>query len=156
MKLDGPIGPTLLDDGSGIIGAPMDRVDGRLKVTGGAKYSYEWPHEGALYGYVVQSEAASGRIKTLDTGAAEKMPGVRLVLTYKSAPPQQSGDQPQRHRLAGPRTTEERDDAGLVTEGDIERKTRHALAEIDIDHGKMSIIRGRDAARRRSATGRRP
>ena len=92
MKLNGPIGHTVLDDNPGVVGAPIDRVDGRLKVTGGARYSYEWPHEAPLYGYVVQSTAASGTIGALDTAAAERMPGVRLVLTHLTAPPQASGD----------------------------------------------------------------
>jgi xanthine dehydrogenase YagR molybdenum-binding subunit len=86
MKLVGPIGETLLDKNPGIVGAPMDRVDGRLKVTGAARYSYEWPHEAPLYGYVVQAATARGTIKSIDTAAAERMPGVRLVLTYKNAP----------------------------------------------------------------------
>ena len=70
MKLDGPIGHTVLDDNPGLVGAPMDRVDGRLKVTGAARYSYEWPHEAPLYGYVVQSTATSGTITSLDTARA--------------------------------------------------------------------------------------
>ena len=92
MKLDGPIGHTVLDDDPGLVGAPMNRIDGRAKVTGAARYAYEWPHDAPLYGYVVQATAASGTIRSLDTAAAENAPGVRLVLTYLNAPPQATGD----------------------------------------------------------------
>ena len=43
------------------VGAPMDRVDGRLKVTGGARYSAEMPVENVAYGYIVQSTIEIGR-----------------------------------------------------------------------------------------------
>jgi xanthine dehydrogenase YagR molybdenum-binding subunit len=98
MKLDGPIGHTVLDDDPGLVGAPIDRVDGAAKITGTARYAYEWPHDAPLYGYAVQAAAASGTITALDTQAAERAPGVRLVLTYKNAPPQGTGDH---RRFAG-------------------------------------------------------
>jgi xanthine dehydrogenase YagR molybdenum-binding subunit len=49
------------------IGAPLDRVDGHLKVTGAAKYSAEWPMPGVAYGFMVLSTVASGRIRDIDT-----------------------------------------------------------------------------------------
>ena len=90
MKYDTPVGPTPLDARpDGLVGKPLDRVDGRLKVTGRAPYAAEYAGAGqTLYGYALTSPLARGRIAELDTRAAERMPGVRLVLTYKSAPPQ--------------------------------------------------------------------
>ena len=42
MQMNNPIGMTPLDNQpNGIVGKPLDRVDGRLKVTGGAVYAYE-------------------------------------------------------------------------------------------------------------------
>ena len=42
MEMNTPIGPNALDDDAqGVVGKPLDRVDGRLKVTGGARYAYE-------------------------------------------------------------------------------------------------------------------
>lgn len=98
MKWNAPIGITPLDTLPGVVGAPMSRVDGRLKVTGAAKYSYEVPADAPLYGYIVQSTVAAGQIRTLDTAAAERAPGVRLVLTHRNTPPQQAGDH---RKLAG-------------------------------------------------------
>ena len=101
MKMHGPVGHTALDANIGIVGQPLDRVDGRLKVMGTALYSYEWPHEAPLYGHVVQSSIGHGLIRTLDTSAAERAPGVRLVLTHLNAPAQAVGE----HRKFAPQLT---------------------------------------------------
>ena len=88
MEMNAPIGSNALDVGAqGIVGKPLDRVDGRLKVTGGARYAYEVEQGPATaYGYVVEASIGKGRIKSIDTGSAERAPGVILVLTYLNAP----------------------------------------------------------------------
>jgi xanthine dehydrogenase YagR molybdenum-binding subunit len=68
------------------IGDPIDRVDGRLKVTGAAKYAAEYEVPGLTYGVLVSATVAKGRIKTIDTGAAERAPGVLSVITHLNAP----------------------------------------------------------------------
>ncbi len=68
------------------IGEPLSRVDGRLKVTGGAKYAAEYNLPGVTFGVLVTSTIAKGRIKSLDTQAAEKAPGVLAVVTHKNSP----------------------------------------------------------------------
>ena len=69
-----------------LIGAPVSRVDGVLKVRGTATFAAEFPVTGMLYAAVAWSTIAKGRITSLDTAAAEAAPGVRLVMTYKNAP----------------------------------------------------------------------
>lgn len=69
-----------------IIGAPLPRVDGRLKVTGAAKYSAEFQMPRLAYGVVVESTIPSGRVTTFETTQAEHAPGVISVLTYRNAP----------------------------------------------------------------------
>lgn len=68
-----------------ITGKPVDRVDGRLKVTGTAPYAAEFPLKDLAYGVAVTSTIASGHIATIDTARAEKVPGVLGVLTYKNS-----------------------------------------------------------------------
>ena len=68
------------------IGVPHDRVDGRLKITGAAKYSAEWSLPGMVYGYLVLSSVASGRIVAVDTASAAKQAGVLAILTPSNAP----------------------------------------------------------------------
>ena len=58
-----------------LIGKRMSRVDGPLKSSGRAKYSYDIVRPGMLYGKVVRSPYAHARVKSIDTSAAEKMPG---------------------------------------------------------------------------------
>lgn len=68
------------------IGKPINRVDGRLKVTGDAKYSGEIPLENIAYGVIITSTIARGRIKHIDTSVAEKSPGVIGIITHLDAP----------------------------------------------------------------------
>lgn len=74
---------------SGLIGKPIDRTDGRLKVTGQAPYAYE-VQEGAkpAYGYLLEASIAKGRVASIDTNMAERAPGVILVMTHRNAPKQ--------------------------------------------------------------------
>ena len=70
-------------------GQPLDRVDGPLKVTGGAPYAFEHRSAGRpLYGHIVGAEIGSGRIVAIDASAAERAPGVQLVMTCRNAPQQ--------------------------------------------------------------------
>ncbi|MET3441568.1 xanthine dehydrogenase YagR molybdenum-binding subunit [Variovorax paradoxus] len=69
-----------------LVGQPVDRVDGRLKVTGQARYAAEFSYPGLVHGVSLGSTVAAGRVRDIDTTAAEKAPGVLLVLTHKNAP----------------------------------------------------------------------
>ena len=70
----------------GLIGAPVTRVDGELKVTGAAPFAAEFPVDGMVYAALAYSTIAKGRITSLETSAAEAAPGVVLVMTHKNAP----------------------------------------------------------------------
>lgn len=69
-----------------LIGRPIDRVDGILKVTGQAKYSADIALPRMSFGVLVQSTIPGGTIKDIKTVAAEKAPGVIAVLTHRNAP----------------------------------------------------------------------
>jgi xanthine dehydrogenase YagR molybdenum-binding subunit len=62
------------------IGRDTPRVDGPHKVTGLAQYTSDFHFPGMLYAVPVEATIANGRVVTLDTAAAEKMPGVRAIL----------------------------------------------------------------------------
>src|SRR5437667_9461764 len=105
MEMNSPIGSNALDT-PGIVGKPVDRVDGRLKVTGGARYAYEMQQDNVLYGFVVEASIGKGTIRSIDTRAAEKAPGVTLVLTHRNVPEQGTGNHREAHPvLTGPRVT---------------------------------------------------
>src|SRR6266702_3242558 len=67
-------------------GAPLNRLDGVQKVTGAAKYSYEYPVAGVTYIVPVQSTIARGRVSSIDASAARALPGVLAVLSHENAP----------------------------------------------------------------------
>src|SRR6185312_10613959 len=69
-----------------VLGEPLNRVDGRLKVTGGAKYSGEYKQPGLTYGVLVPATITSGTVTAMDTRAAEHAPGVAAVITVFNAP----------------------------------------------------------------------
>ncbi|TVT39490.1 xanthine dehydrogenase family protein molybdopterin-binding subunit [Hymenobacter setariae] len=68
------------------IGAPMNRVDGHLKVTGAAKYSAEYELPGLVYAVLVGSTIAKGRLTSIEAKAAERAPGVLAVVTHYNSP----------------------------------------------------------------------
>ena len=67
-------------------GAPLNRLDGVQKVTGAAKYAYEYPVDHVTYVFPVQSTIAKGRVVSIDTSAARALPGVIAVLSHENAP----------------------------------------------------------------------
>ena len=68
-----------------VLGKPIDRVDGRAKVTGTARYAVEFPVAGCAYAVIVGSAIARGRISNIDTSEATALPGVLAVMTHKNA-----------------------------------------------------------------------
>jgi xanthine dehydrogenase YagR molybdenum-binding subunit len=67
----------------------MNRIEGRDKVTGRARYAAEYPADPAdriAYAYPVQSVIARGRIESIDAAAALVMPGVLAVLSSEDPP----------------------------------------------------------------------
>src|SRR5688572_21984630 len=86
------------------IGDPIDRVDGKAKVTGGASYSADHKMQNIVYGFLVGSTIAKGRIKSIDIKNAERAPGVLAVITYLNAPKvpgYQTGKDPAKPPVAG-------------------------------------------------------
>jgi CO/xanthine dehydrogenase Mo-binding subunit len=70
-----------------VIGQRVVRPDGVDKVTGRAQYGADVKPAGLLYGKVLRSPHAHARIVSIDASAAEKLPGVRAVVTGKDFVP---------------------------------------------------------------------
>src|SRR5262245_30188634 len=68
------------------IGTPTSRVDGRAKVTGAAKYAADFNVPGLIYGSVVSSRIAKGRVRRIDATEALSVTGVVEVLTHANRP----------------------------------------------------------------------
>src|SRR5580658_6354254 len=67
--------------GGGQIGRSIPRLEAREKVTGRAEYTHLMRLPGMLYGKIFRSTVPYGRIKSVDTSAAKKIPGVFRVIT---------------------------------------------------------------------------
>jgi CO/xanthine dehydrogenase Mo-binding subunit len=67
-----------------IVGKPLSRVDAYERVSGTAVYPSDVLLPNMIYGVILRCPHPHARVKQLDTGAAEKMAGVRAIITGKS------------------------------------------------------------------------
>jgi xanthine dehydrogenase YagR molybdenum-binding subunit len=88
MKFDHPAGANPIDH-LRVVGQPLPRIEGPLKVTGTAPYAYEWHEEvpGAVYAHIVGAPVGHGHVTAIDAGEALAMPGVLAVYTPANTPP---------------------------------------------------------------------
>ena len=84
------------------VGTRPIRHDGLDKVTGRANYGADFSLPGMLHGVVLRSPHAHARIVSIDTAAAEAMPGVGAIVTGKRHS-ENDGHRPARRRRARPR-----------------------------------------------------
>ncbi len=89
-----------------MIGEGRDRVDGRAKVTGEARYAAEHNLDGLVHAVVVSASIPSGTIRAIETSAAKKVPGVITILSHLNAPklnppPSPGGQQQQQRQPSG-------------------------------------------------------
>ena len=68
------------------IGKPVDRLEGREKVTGGTKFSAEYALPNLAHAALVYSTIAKGSIQAIDISDAEKLVGVIAIITHENAP----------------------------------------------------------------------
>jgi len=80
-----------LDRGvQGILGRPLDRIDGPAKVTGAARYALEHRLEHLVWGVAITAPVGKGRVVAFDTANAEAMPGVLAIYAGDEALPRQT------------------------------------------------------------------
>lgn len=80
-----PLQPAPNEQPGKSVGQPLNRVDGRLKVTGGAKYAADMPVIDVVYAALITSTIARGTITGIDARQAEAQPGVIKVITPANA-----------------------------------------------------------------------
>jgi xanthine dehydrogenase YagR molybdenum-binding subunit len=82
LKMDDKIEHDLLDEMvQGVIGEPLDRPEGELKVSGRAPYAMDDMPEGCRHGVLVRATISKGRLSALDTEAVLALPGIRTIIT---------------------------------------------------------------------------
>lgn len=67
--------------GNRLVGSPIERLEDLRFLRGRGQYVDDVPPEGALYAAILRSSVAHGRIRSIDTSAAKRKPGVRGVFT---------------------------------------------------------------------------
>ena len=143
------------------IGQPLERVDGRAKVTGTGRYSAEIPMPEAVYALMVGAEVPSGRVASIDTGEAERADGVLAVLTHRNL--QKIASQPPllpslwNHAAPGMTFFPMQDDVvhyagqpvAIVIADELER-AQHAATLVEVGYhetpSRTTIDQGRDQA----------
>ena len=75
-----------------VVGTRPNRPDGLDKVTGRARYGADMNAPGQLVGLMLRSPHAHARIKKIDTSKAEKLPGVKAVITSADLPDLSNGN----------------------------------------------------------------
>src|SRR6516165_7945256 len=106
-------------DNPRLIGTRITRLDGLAKASGRAKYPSDTRPDGTLFAVLLYSPHAHARIKSIDTSAAEKMPGVKAVVKIAKG-----GDTPLRYQG---------DDIAAVA-AETEEQARDAVRAIKIEY----------------------
>jgi CO/xanthine dehydrogenase Mo-binding subunit len=76
-----------------VVGTPTGRIDALDKVLGHGKFAADMQLPGLLHGKLCLSEHAHARVLAIDTAAAERLPGVRAVLTAWNTPEYRFGSE---------------------------------------------------------------
>ena len=129
-----------MDSRSAVIGAPVGRIEGPAKVTGGTRYAADVSLPGMLYGAILRSPHPHAIIRSIDASAARRVPGVVAVITGKDAPGHYQGkilrDLPvlcwDRVRYVGDRV------AAVAAE--TREATEEALGLIDVDYEPLPAV----------------
>ena len=150
MKFDTPATTNPIDQLK-VVGQPTDRIDGPLKTTGAARYAYEHHDEvpGAVYGFVLGSAIAKGRIAAMDLEAARAAPGVLAIITADNAGKLGKGNFNNARLLAGPGVEHYQQAVALVVAERFEQ-ARAAAHLVRVDYvsapGSFDLAAAKDAA----------
>ena len=137
-----------------IIGQGIDRLDGRLKVTGGARYSAEHPVPRLAQAVIVQSTIASGTVASIDDSVARSLPGVLLIMTHLNAPrlpaPRQEAGAPPASPtpLLQDASVKYNGQPVAVVVADTLEHARHAAQSLKIRYAATPAVLGMQAAKK--------
>lgn len=125
-----------------VVGTPMPRVDAPDKATGRAKYAGDLRPPNMLWGRILTSPVAHAKIVSIDTTEAEKLPGVKAVITAKDVPDVKYGVSPARYDdnvLAIDKVRFIGDEVAAVAAVDEETATR-ALKLIKVEYEELPAV----------------
>ncbi|MBI3078459.1 MAG: xanthine dehydrogenase family protein molybdopterin-binding subunit [Deltaproteobacteria bacterium] len=132
--------------GAHVIGSPVPRVEGPLKVRGEARYSADITLPGMLWAKFLRSPYPHARVLSVDVSRARALRGVKAVLTGADIPPRLYGrrlrDMPflarDRVRFIGERVA-----AVAAEDPDV---AEEALGLIEVEHEELPAVFDPEAA----------
>ncbi|KQM73203.1 aldehyde oxidoreductase molybdenum-binding subunit PaoC [Sphingomonas sp. Leaf20] len=138
MKFDTPATTNPIDRMT-VVGKPIDRIDGKRKTTGTARYAYERNDAApdAAYGYIVGSAIAKGRIDSIDVTDAKAAPGVLAVVTHENAGKLAKAKAHTANMLAGP-NVQHYDQAVAIVVAETFEQARAAAKLVRVGYGRSS------------------
>jgi xanthine dehydrogenase YagR molybdenum-binding subunit len=125
--------PWQLDERFAVVGVDTPRLDGALKATGAAGYTFDIELPGMLYGAILRSPYPHARVGKIDLSAARKIPGVRAAIARDNQVVRFAGQEVAAVAAINPQVA-----------GD-------ALAAITVDYQQLPFVATMDEALRSSA-----
>ena len=116
-----------------VVGRPLPKADGLDKVTGRTVYIHDLKLPGMLYGKIKYADRVSARIVSIDTTEAEKVPGVRAVITAYNTPEIRFGFLKDNTALKKDRVRQYRDEVAAVAATSPEA-AEEALRRIRVEY----------------------
>jgi len=127
---------------SNVVGVSIPRVDAVDKVTGRAQYTNDLSFPNMVYGKILGSPIAHGRVKRIDTSRAEALEGVLAVLTSADVTDTQYGVSPARYDeniFARDKVRHVGDEVAAVAAID-EKTAEKALTLIDVEYEELPVV----------------
>ncbi|MBW2283087.1 MAG: xanthine dehydrogenase family protein molybdopterin-binding subunit [Deltaproteobacteria bacterium] len=121
------------------IGTSAPRPDAPAKVAGKAVYIHDLARPGMLYGKIKFSEHAHARIKHIDTSKAERLPGVRAVITGANTPEIRIGFIRDNFALKKDKVRQYRDEVAAVAAVDPDI-AREAIELIRVEYEELPAV----------------
>jgi xanthine dehydrogenase D subunit len=146
------VGPEPTTWSPGRIGQSDRRPDGVPKVKGEFEYSSDLWMDGMLWGAILRSPHPRANIWSIDTSAAEDMPGVYAVLTYKDVPGRKvyGMEIPDQPVLAWERIRYQGEPIAIVA-ADHPETARRALDKIGVDYDVLEPLTDSERAMQEDA-----
>ncbi|MBW2454500.1 MAG: xanthine dehydrogenase family protein molybdopterin-binding subunit [Deltaproteobacteria bacterium] len=121
------------------IGSDAPRPDAPAKASGQAAYIHDLSRPGMLFGKIKFSDQAHARIRHIDTSKAERLPGVRAVLTAENTPQVRFGFQRDNLALKQGKVRQQRDEIAAVAAIDPD-VAAEAVALIEVDYEPLPAV----------------
>lgn len=136
-----------------VVGKSVERTDGRVKVSGKAKFAADLMAPGMLHGKILRSPHAHARILNIDVSRAKALPGVRAVITGRDFPGVPYGTRPDiRDQLPMPVSKVHHFGEGVAAVAAVDEDTaEQALDLIVVDYEELPVVLTADDALRPGA-----